>query len=312
VCNYVLIHYRETTDMRPNTRPETCPRFGKPQPAVFPSVGRTLVVGDGDFSFSTAVARQKPQELICSSLETRATVERVYPQASAHLQELARIPGVTCSFETDACKLGKVHFKKQKFDRIVFNFPCVVVDAANDGQMQQFKDNIKLLKKFSKAAVRVLNPGGEVVVTHKTKASYAHWDIAKNLTKKTPLELKFKMAFDRHLFPPYVNRKALDKKSFPAFDAVMYVFGLPVDEVALIEEEVKAEAQQETKEKKKKKKNKTKKRKLAALNEVGDAATVQDTHVWPAMVAVTDELMEASRKQLRAPATKKPKKRRTR
>ena len=35
-----------------------------------------------------------------------------------------------------------------------------------------------------------------------------------------------RVVFDRYIFPGYVPRKALDKKSFPSHDACTYVFGL--------------------------------------------------------------------------------------
>jgi hypothetical protein len=38
-----------------------------------------------------------------------------------------------------------------------------------------------------------------------------------------------RIAFDRYLFPPYIPRKALDKKSFPSHDACTYIFGFGVD-----------------------------------------------------------------------------------
>lgn len=40
-----------------------------------------------------------------------------------------------------------------------------------------------------------------------------------------------RIVFDRYLFPPYIPRKALDRKSFPSHDAVLFAFGRETDGV---------------------------------------------------------------------------------
>jgi len=79
---------------------------------------------------------------------------------------------------------------------------------------------------------------GEIHMLHKTKPPFNQWHIEtvalEGLGAKgddgddndeRSLEYKGRIAFDRCLMPPYVPRKALDKKSFTCHDACTYVFG---------------------------------------------------------------------------------------
>jgi hypothetical protein len=64
---------------------------------------------------------------------------------------------------------------------------------------------------------------GQLHVTHKTIEPFSWWEITQ-LAEECGLFLYCSIVFDRCLYPGYVNRKVLDKKSFPLHDARTFVF----------------------------------------------------------------------------------------
>lgn len=92
--------------------------------------------------------------------------------------------------------------------------------------------------------------GGEIHMMHKTKPPYDQWNLQEaalcgSTTTGNPhqqkstilpqsshnnnhhhsLEFKGRVVLDKCLIPPYTPRKALDRKSFPCYDACVYIFG---------------------------------------------------------------------------------------
>lgn len=74
-----------------------------------------------------------------------------------------------------------------------------------------------------------VSPGFVLII----KPPFNQWRIEnvalEGISQGDGLHYLGRIAFDRYLFPPYVPRKALDKKSFPSHDACTYVFGLDVN-----------------------------------------------------------------------------------
>ena len=99
----------------PSARPETCPRIARPRSAtaVVASIGlyrrgqRILTVGDGDFTFSLALARALGgQTIVASSHESLASLQGVYgPSCLAALDEL-RALGAVVAHGVDAADLA--------------------------------------------------------------------------------------------------------------------------------------------------------------------------------------------------------------
>ena len=137
-CAKVLVNQGASTVL-PNARPETCFRLvraaNSTQTPCTASVGLyrqgqwILTVGDGDFSFSLALARAlQGARVIATSYESRASLEKVYGAACTDaLRELAQL-GARVAHGVDAAELratlpvGAV--PTGGFDRIVWNFPC--------------------------------------------------------------------------------------------------------------------------------------------------------------------------------------------
>jgi len=220
-----------------------------------------LTVGDGDFTFSLAVARlvlgnnsskkqkkKKKQKgmVIATSYEDYSTLCKVYPDFDNTLESLKSSGGrgeeknVIIGYNVDATRLNDTLPKhtssnKVKFHRICWNFPCTAIISGQDGQNDAMEENKELVRKFVANALPYLHDEGEIHMCHKTKPPYNHWGlekvalegIAANIGSddERHFEYKGRVVLDKCTLPPYTPRKALDKKSFPCHDACFYVFG---------------------------------------------------------------------------------------
>ena len=137
-CAKVLINQGASTSL-PNARPETCFRLVRAanstkKPRVT-SIGlyrqgqSILTVGDGDFSFSLALARAlKGARVVATSYESHASLAKVYGTACIDtLRELEQL-GAVVAHGVDAAELGTTlpagAVPTGGFDRVVWNFPC--------------------------------------------------------------------------------------------------------------------------------------------------------------------------------------------
>jgi 25S rRNA (uracil2634-N3)-methyltransferase len=229
----------------PNQRPEQCPRLvamDKPRHNTEgPSTNTmgyrpgmsVLCVGDGDFSFSLAVARilfaSTPctSRLIATSYESEETLREVYPNFGETHSELCRL-GVTIKYRVDATKLAETLSDGSdeadlQFDRICWNFPCSAIEKGQDGQNDEMEHNKELVRAFVASAAPYTN--GEIQICHKTKPPFNQWKLEHVVAEGSP-EVRYagRIVLDRALLPPYIPRKALDRKSFPCHDACIYIF----------------------------------------------------------------------------------------
>jgi hypothetical protein len=208
-----------------NTRPENCKRSSSKLYQGIQSLSKTiLVVGDGDFSFSLAIARSKPLQarhhLVATSYETETSLTSIYTEGAANIASL-RALGVLVLFEVDATKLSNCReLLGRRFDQVVWNFPCICVDRGLDGQATELEQNQALVSKFFRNLKedQWLESDAQVMVTHKTIEPFSWWDITK-LAKDEGFNILFDLVFDKYNYPGYRNRKALDKKSFTCNDA---------------------------------------------------------------------------------------------
>ena len=173
-CYKIVIHGK---GLLPNKRPEQCPRFESHPAESDSNIGlydasmRILTVGDGDFSFSHALAKGLGEmaDLVATSHESRASVLETYPKAHDILNELNKegikqrvLHGIDATSRQDLEPLGK-------FDRIIWNFPCIRMPNGADGQNQQMEENKRLIEKFFTICHESLTPNGQVHIVHKTK-----------------------------------------------------------------------------------------------------------------------------------------------
>ena len=263
-CAYKLSNFdialdHEFTKFVPNQRPEQCPRSKKNKATSTNDNSSTtcvkdgmmgykrgmnvLTVGDGDFSFSLAVAKLVVSDdsesgmVVATSYEDLPTLQRVYPAFDDTMNAVKNYSTKNViDYKVDATLLQSTLpanvIQSVKFHRICWNFPCTAIGRGQDGQNSAMEENKDLVKKFMANALQFLDECGEIHITHKTKPPYNQWDMEKvameeinNNGNELEFEYKGRLVFDKCNLPPYVPRKALDKKSFPCHDACVFVFG---------------------------------------------------------------------------------------
>jgi hypothetical protein len=232
----------------PNQRPESCPRAREQSAtAIDGTYGycqgmSVLTVGDGDFTFSLALARllaktskSKFGSIVATSYEDKETLRSVYPDFDQVSSELESLGAVLC-YKVDATRLKDTlpsSVSGMKFERICWNFPCTAISKGQDGQNKEMEDNKDLVRRFV-ANARYLLPlrkDGEIHICHKTKPPFNHWQLEQVALEQcqgdgevADLEYAGRVVLDRFLLPPYTPRKALDRKSFPCHDACFFWF----------------------------------------------------------------------------------------
>ena len=275
MCNFDIALDKQFTSQIPNQRPEQCPRSSSSH-ASSSGGGRSeqtdvntgadlgyqrgmkvLTVGDGDFTYSLAVARlifgdgdcksnnnaNKEGMVMATSYEDSQTLRGVYPDFDNTLTSLKSYGGtsITIAYNVDATRLDATLPDKAqqnnkrgiKFQRICWNFPCSAIGSGQDGQNDAMEQNKELVRKFVANALPYLDDnGGEIHMIHKTKPPFNQWGLEKVALEgidcssiRREFEYKGRIAFDKCTLPPYTPRKALDRKSFPCHDACIYVFG---------------------------------------------------------------------------------------
>ncbi|DAZ94906.1 TPA: hypothetical protein N0F65_003076 [Lagenidium giganteum] len=234
-CYKVVLHGGR--ELLANQRPELCPRMAQPKrrratAGLYDAqhTPRVLTVGDGNFSFSLAIAKALAEdenwngELVATSHESRESVVETYPDGESILTELAAmVPRVRVLHGVDATNAEQMHALGD-FDRVVWNFPCVRVPRGEDGQNKEMERNKELLRGFF-ACVKpmVTARRGQVHVTHKTKPPFGQWGL-EGLAAAHALRHVRSVIFDRYLYPGYSNKKVLAKGSFPIWDSQTFVF----------------------------------------------------------------------------------------
>ena len=218
------------TSVVQNCRPEMCPRCSSTSPplSLFTRNDKVLTVGDGDLSFSQSLALNPNIDLTATVYEDLKTLNTVYGLEVVQSRMAELVSPTTVKFSVDATKLSSyfVSSRKNKFNKIVWNFPCTAEQKGQDGQNSQMDENKQMLQQFAEQCSEMMEEG-EILVSHKTKPPYNQWDIVELMTTadtNSKIEYVGCFVFDKVNFPKYTNRKALDKKSFTMHDAVMYVF----------------------------------------------------------------------------------------
>lgn len=166
----------------PNQRPEQCPRSKEVRGAEG-TLGYTpgmaiLTIGDGDFTYSLAIARilhKQATSVIATSYESKESLVKVYPGIKKTIADLEAL-GVTIGFKVDATRIKETlpSIKDKQFDRIVWNFPCSAIAKGQDGQNEEMEYNKGLVRDFVSNARPLLKEQGQIHLNHKTKVRRNH------------------------------------------------------------------------------------------------------------------------------------------
>lgn len=227
-------------NLPPNVRPELCPRSKLLKSAVndiYPNIRNVLTLGDGDFSFSLSLVNSlslSPKsntfnfsDTWCTSYESEESVHSIYPISQSNIHNINNL-GVHVQHNVDATSIQS-SIPIKPFDIIIWNFPCIARECGADGQVIDIEENKNLIKNFFISAQQYLSNDdnmkieSEIHVSHKTIEPFCWWNIV-DIALSCGLYYKGSYIFDKYLFPGYVNKKALDNKSFTCFDAVVSTY----------------------------------------------------------------------------------------
>ncbi|OQR93041.1 hypothetical protein ACHHYP_02988 [Achlya hypogyna] len=180
--------------------------LSNPNPKIVGNVSnrhQVLVVGDGDFSFSLALATNLVSSFVQKRrvdllYDSQAELFSKYPTASANVRGL-QITHAEIHVGVDATALGQQDWIHDKsFDRILFNFPHLGGATEEDVEKNQ-----NLLFRFFESARPFVNtPRGEVHVTLRNTLFYNRWDVEAQ-AERAGYSLKRRDPFDINLYPGY-------------------------------------------------------------------------------------------------------------
>ncbi|XBH92755.1 hypothetical protein VPH35_083820 [Triticum aestivum] len=183
----------------------------------YSSMQSILVVGDGDFSFSLALATAfgSGEHIVATSLDSYDTLKKKYGNAEANITELKRLD-CTVLHGVDA-KLMKLYpsLKMRRFDRIVFNFPHAGFNGKEDNPLV-INLHKQLVNGFFANAQHLLRPFGEIHLSHKTGYPYDAWDI-EQLANESCLIMFAKDIFCKEEYPGYNQKRGDGAKCDQSF-----------------------------------------------------------------------------------------------
>ncbi|CAL5063829.1 unnamed protein product [Urochloa decumbens] len=177
-----------------------------------------LLVGDGDFSFSLALATAfgSGANLVATSLDTYEALRGKYSKAESNITELKRL-GATVLHGVDVNKMN-LHPELMNiwFDRIVFNFPHAGFKGKED-DIHMINSHRELVWSFFHSALHLLGPYCEIHVSHKTGGAYDRWDL-EGLAYDASLVLVDKVAFRQEDYPGYNQKRGDGARCDEGFD----------------------------------------------------------------------------------------------
>ena len=143
-----------------------------------PLKGNVLVVGDGDFAYSVALARRNQTHgsarIFVSSLDLKCVVERKYPRAQDHLRRLSSYANVTVVHGLDATK-PTAWFNRGLWDSIIWNFPYCPDKA--QASSEEVRDHFN--KFFRNTSSSLKCDGAFYMTLSKGSASSKLWNFQK-------------------------------------------------------------------------------------------------------------------------------------
>ena len=203
-----------------------------------PLRGNILIVGDGDFTFSAAVAKKNRSwgnnaTITASSLDTKGIVSTRYAKGKKNLDRLNADDAVTVRHGIDATKIGLSAAglgggrRRRRWDSIVWNFPYPA--GAGSAGTHSAAVCSQLLSDFFASAKTCLKPAGRVYVTTLNRQQAVglpitpDWNI-ETMALEAGLELEDVLPFNRKEYPGYLPKRSFEDTSFPHEHAKTRVF----------------------------------------------------------------------------------------
>ncbi|CAN0863468.1 Uncharacterized protein At4g26485 [Linum grandiflorum] len=192
---------------------------------------RILLVGEGDFSFSSclALAFGSAINITATSLNTKEFLRKNYSSAMANIEAIKTRGGLVMH-GVDATKMAKHgSLKGMKFDRIIFNFPHAGFSSKETPAETQILKHQKLLRSFFKNAKKLLREdgGGEIHVRHKTTGFHKQWDLEGLASDAAGLKLVATVKFKLSDYPGYNTKYGFGgDRNFDCCPSLTYKFGV--------------------------------------------------------------------------------------
>ncbi|EAZ45128.1 hypothetical protein OsJ_29765 [Oryza sativa Japonica Group] len=184
----------------------------------YSSLQSILTVGDGDFSFSLALATAfgSGDNLVATSLDTIEDLRGKYSKAESNIMELKRM-GATVLHGIDAKRMkDHTNLKLRRFDRIIFNFPHAGFKGKED-DLHMINLHRELVWGFFQNARHLLRPYGEIHVSHKIGLPYDRWCI-EHLAYESSLTMIAKVDFRKEDYPGYNQKRGDSAKCDQPFE----------------------------------------------------------------------------------------------
>ncbi|GAB4837030.1 hypothetical protein Ancab_001945 [Ancistrocladus abbreviatus] len=195
---------------------------------AYRSTHKMLLVGEGDFSFSTclALAFGFAGNMVATSLDSMGFLSENYGKAMSNILEMMS-RGCRVMHGVDATKMaGSASLNVMKFDRVVFNFPLAGFFSPTEPRKCQIQKHQALVSSFMKNAKKMVNKDGEIHITHKSTGYFKEWNI-EVLASNQGLRLIEVRDFNCKDYPGYNTKYGFGgDKNFNCNPSKAYKFGL--------------------------------------------------------------------------------------
>ncbi|KAL0443236.1 UNVERIFIED_CONTAM: Heavy metal-associated isoprenylated plant protein 41 [Sesamum latifolium] len=193
----------------------------------YSSCHRILLVGEGDFSFSTCLAKAfgLASNIIATSLDSKAFLKKNYQNAQSNINEL-RIRGCKVMHGIDATEMATHELLGHlTFDRIIFNFPFAGF-FKNLPRQSQLRRHRRLVSLFLKNAKEMISEEGEIHISHKTNDFHIEWKL-EAVASSHRLRLIEAVNFNHLDYPGYNTKCGFGgDNNFNCNPSKTYKFGL--------------------------------------------------------------------------------------
>jgi len=173
--------------------------------------GKTLLVGEGNLSFSLSIVGKnvvKPHLISATTIETPERLSAITIENSRALKKI----GVRVMHGVDATKLSQ-RFGTEKFDSIIFQFPHTGTRTPSEHK----NPNFILVRDFLRSAKRQLTARGKVIISAVDNPHYRGAFQFEEAARITGFKSPEIYAFNPLSFAGYIHSMTLEDSS--AIDA---------------------------------------------------------------------------------------------